>query len=162
MKQKVGKSQSNPLLTLNANMNDLNVSNTSHASANDLTYFNGNDSSTLNSSNNSSINDSSNRLDSINSSDPVNHLEEFFSSSSSQVQPQSQLSQPLINLSSSPAKPVPIKSERKNSQRTLSSSSAPTSASSSPILGSNGRPAFFLHRKSSSNSSGGFNMFLGK
>lgn len=162
MKQKVGKSQSNPLLTLNANMNDLNVSNTSHASANDLTYFNGNDSSTLNSSNNSSINDSSNRLDSINSSDPVNHLEQFFSSSSSQVQPQSQLSQPLINLSSSPTKPVPIKSERKNSQRTLSSSSAPTSASSSPILGSNGRPAFFFHRKSSSNSSGGFNMFLGK
>ena len=162
MKQKVGKSQSNPLLTLNANINGLNVSSTSHASANDLSCFNGNHSSNLNSSNNSSINDSSSRLDSINSSDPVNQLEQFFSSSSSQVQPQSHLSQPLINLSSSPTKPVPIKSERKNSQRTLSSSSAPTSASSSPILDSNGRPAFFLHRKSSSNSNGRFNMFLGK
>ena len=162
MKQKVGKSQSNPLLTLNTNMNGLNVSNASHASANDLSCFNENHSSNLNSSNNSSVNDSSNRLNSISSSDPVNQLEQFLSSSSSQVQPQPQLSQPLINLSSSPTKPVPIKSERKNSQRTLSSSSAPTSASSSPILGSTGRPAFFLHRKSSSNSSGGFNTFLGK
>lgn len=162
MKQKIGKSQSNPLLTLNTNMNGLNVSNASHASANDLSCFNRNHSSNLNSSNNSSVNDSSNRLNSISSSDPVNQLEQFFSSSSSQVQPQPQLSQPLINLSSSPTKPVPIKSERKNSQRTLSSSSAPTSASSSPILGSTGRPAFFLHRKSSSNSSGGFNTFLGK
>lgn len=60
-----------------------------------------------------------------------------------------------------PSKAVSIKPTKKLSRDMIISSSAPTSASSSPVLGSGGRrPAFFKHRKSSSTSSN-FNMFLG-
>ena len=67
----------------------------------------------------------------------------------------------ILAFSATPSKPVPIKSVTKRVGRErLMSSSAPSSASSSPVPSSSGRPAFFKHRKS--NSVGSRTLFMGE
>ena len=84
------------------------------------------------------------------------------SGSCSSTQQLEQFFSPNSTLSSPASKPVSIKSSKRFSLEMMLSTSAPSSASSSPILSSSGRPAFFKHRKTSSTSSGNFNMFMGE